>query len=90
MRDWQSQAHVKHYCRYHLVLISKYWRRAIYGTLRKKIGGIFRKLCRQNSLELVEDYAMLDHVHMLLMIPPKFGVAHTVSFLQTTGSAGGR
>jgi putative transposase len=30
----------------------------------------------------VEGYAMRDHIHMLLMIPPKFSVAHTVGFLK--------
>ena len=58
MRDWQSQAHVKHYCRYHIVFVPKYRKQAIYGTLRKEIGGIFRELCRQGGLELVEGYAM--------------------------------
>ena len=24
MRDWQNQAHVKHYYKYHLVFVSKY------------------------------------------------------------------
>ena len=75
MRDWQSQAHVNHYCRYHIVYVPKYRRKAIYGTLRKEIGQIFRELCRQGGLELVEGYAMRDHIHMLLMIPPKFSVA---------------
>jgi putative transposase len=62
MRDWQSQAHVKHYCRYHIVFVPKYRRKAIYGTLRNEIGRIFRELCRQGGLELVEGYAMRDHI----------------------------
>ena len=65
MRDWQSQAHVKHYCRYHSVFVPKYRWKAIYGTLRNEIGRIFRELCRQGGLELVEGYAMRDHIHML-------------------------
>jgi REP element-mobilizing transposase RayT len=82
MRDWHSQSHVKHYCRYHVVLVPKYRKKAIYGTLRKEIGGIFRELCRQGGLELVERYAMRDHIHMLLMIPLKFSVSHTVGYLK--------
>ena len=62
MREWQSQAHVKHYCRYHIVFVPKYRRQAIYGTLRKEIGGIIRELCRQRGVELVEGYAMRDHL----------------------------
>jgi putative transposase len=43
MREWQSQAHVKHYCRYHVVFVPKYRKKSIYGTLRKDIGGILRE-----------------------------------------------
>ncbi|GBE09329.1 MAG TPA: IS200/IS605 family transposase [Gammaproteobacteria bacterium] len=82
MREWQRQAHVKHYCRYHVVFVPKYRKKSIYGVLRKDIGGIFRDLCRQNGIELVEGHAMGDHVHMLLMIPPKYSVANTIGFLK--------
>lgn len=82
MRDWQSQAHVKHYCKYHVVFVPKYRKKMIYGTLRRDIGGILRNLCRQYGVELVEGYAMRDHVHMLLMIPPKHSVSNTVGFLK--------
>ena len=81
MREWQSQAHVKHYCRYHIVFVPKYRRKALYGVLRRDIGKIFRELCRQSDVDLVEGYAMRDHIHMLLMIPPKFSVSNTVGYL---------
>jgi putative transposase len=82
MRDWQSQSHVKWYCKYHVVFVPKYRRRAIYGTLRRQIGGILRELCRQAQIELVEGHAMGDHVHLCLSIPPKYSVANTVGFLK--------
>jgi len=82
MREWQSQAHVKHYCKYHVVFVPKYRRQSIYGTLRRDIGGILRELCRQQGVELVEGYAMKDHIQLLLMIPPKFSVANTIGFLK--------
>ncbi|HDH09131.1 MAG TPA: IS200/IS605 family transposase, partial [Gammaproteobacteria bacterium] len=62
--------------------VPKYRKKSIYGVLRKDIGGIFRDLCRQNGIELVEGHAMGDHVHMLLMIPPKYSVANTIGFLK--------
>ena len=82
MRDWQSQSHVKWYCKYHIVFVPKYRRRSIYGTLRRQIGGILRELSRQAEIELVEGHAMADHVHLCLSIPPKFSVANTVGFLK--------
>ncbi len=82
MRDWQNQAHVKYYCKYHIVFVPKYRRKSIYGMLRKEIGGILNELCRQQGVELVEGHAMNDHIHILLMIPPKYSVANTVGFLK--------
>ncbi|GBE45956.1 transposase IS200 like protein [bacterium BMS3Bbin11] len=64
------------------MFVPKYRKKSIYGVLRKDIGGIFRDLCRQNGIELVEGHAMGDHVHMLLMIPPKYSVANTIGFLK--------
>jgi len=82
MREWQSQAHVKHYCRCHVVFVPKYRRKSIYGTLRRDIGKILRELCHQTGVELIEGYAMKGHIHMLLMIPPKYSVANTIGFLK--------
>ena len=82
MREWQSQSHVKWYCKYHVVFAPKYRKRVIFGELRRSIGGIVRQLCQQEGVELVEGHAMADHVHLCLSIPPKFSVANTIGFLK--------
>jgi putative transposase len=82
MREWQSLSHVRWYCRYHVVFVPKYRKRAIFGQLRKGVGGILRQLCEQEGIELVEGHAMADHVHLCLSIPPKYSVANTVGFLK--------
>ena len=82
MREWETQSHVKWYCRYHVVIVPKYRKRVIYGTLREQVGKILRRLCEQNKIELIEGNAMGDHVHMCLSIPPKYSVAYTLGFLK--------
>ncbi len=82
MREWQSQSHVRWYCRYHIVFIPKYRKKVLYGKLRTDVGQILRSLCEQHGVELVEGHAMPDHVHLCLSIPPKFSVANTVGFLK--------
>jgi len=82
MREWQSQSHVRWYCKYHIVFVPKYRRRSIYGSLRRQIGGIPRELCHQQGVEIVEGHAMPDHIHLCLSIPPKYSVANTVGFLK--------
>ena len=69
MREWQSQSHVRWYCRYHVVWVPKYRKRAIFGEMRRGIGRIVRELCQRQGVELVEGHALSDHVHVLLGIP---------------------
>lgn len=82
MKDWASQAHVKWDCKYHVVILPKYRRKTIYGRVRREIGKIFRDLCRQKGIGLVEGKAMSDHIHMLLSVPPKYSIAMTIGFLK--------
>ena len=82
MREWQTLSHVRWYCKCHVVIVPKYRKRAIFGPLRKGIGGILRQLCEQEGVELVEGHALPDHVHLCLSIPPKYSVANTVGFLK--------
>ena len=82
MKDWQSQAHVKWECKYHVVIVPKYRKKALYGRLRVKIGKILRELCRQKEIGLVEGKAMPDHVHMLLSVPPRYSIAMTLGYLK--------
>ena len=51
-----SLSHVKWDCKYHLVFVTKYRPRSIYGTVKKN-GCIIRDLCRQKSLDLHEGHA---------------------------------
>ena len=82
MKDWQSQAHVKWECKYHVVIVPKYRRKQLFGRLRRQIGALLRELCRQKDLELLEGNAMPDHIHMLLSVPPKYSIAMTIGYLK--------
>jgi len=64
------------------VIVPKYRKKAIYGVLRKDIGGILRDLCWQFGVELVEGHAMLDHVHLCLSVPPKLSVVYAIGRLK--------
>ena len=82
MREWQSQAHVKWYCRYHVVIVPKYRRKSMFGAIRRDVWLMLKELCRRFEIELVEWHVMPDHVHMCLSIPPKYSVANTVGKLK--------
>ena len=54
----------------------------LYGQLRKNLGEVFHDLARQKESRIVEGHLQPDHVHMLLLIPPKYSVAHVVGYMK--------
>ena len=82
MHDDQSLSHTKWDCKYHVIWIPKYRKKAIFGELRKYLGEIFRELARQKECTVIEGHLMPDHVHIMLAIPPKYSVAQVVGFMK--------
>ena len=54
----------------------------IYNQLREDIGEILRTLCRYKGVEITKGHLMRDHVHMLVMIPPKLSVSSFMGYLK--------
>ena len=61
-------------------------RKEIYGKLRSDIGKILRTLCEYKEVEIIEAHAMKDHIHMLVMIPPKLAVSSFMGYLKGKSS----
>ena len=69
-------------CKYHIVFIPKYRRKAIYGQNRESLQDIIRTLCKYKGVEILEGHMMPDHVHLLLSIPPKISVSSFMGYLK--------
>ena len=82
MKDWQSQAHVKWECKYHVVIVPKYREKKNFKKHRAAICQMMRELCRQKGIELLEGNLASDHVHMLLSVAPKYSIAMTIGYLK--------
>jgi len=80
--DINSLSHCKCECKYHIVWIPKYRKRKLYDSIRQYLGEIFRALAQQKECNIVEGHVCVDHVHMLIAIPPKHSVAHIVGFIK--------
>jgi putative transposase len=57
-------------CKYHIVFSPKYRRK------------ILRELCRYKGVEVIEGHLMIDHIHMLVSIPPKISVSSFMGYLK--------
>jgi len=78
----ESLSHTKWECKYHIVFIPKYRKKALYGALRQQLGDLLRQLAMQRESRIEEGHLMSDHVHMLVSIPPKYSVSQVVGYLK--------
>ena len=82
MTHYRSLNHTKWACQYHVVFIPKYRKKAIYGSLRRYLGEVLRRLAQQRESAVEEGHLLADHVHMMLSIPPKYSVAQVIGYIK--------
>ena len=85
-KDIETLQHTTWRCQYHIVFAPKCRRMVIYVQIKQDIGRILRKLCEQKDVGIIEAQACLDHIHMLLSIPPKYSVAQIMGYLKGKSS----
>ena len=77
-----SLSHTTWVCKYHVVLIPKGRRRTLYAPLRRHLGEVFHNLARQKESTIEEGHWLLEHVHMLIAIPPKYAVSPVIGLIK--------
>ena len=80
--DDQSIQHTRWNCTYHVVFIPKYRRKILFGSNKKDVAEILKKLCEMKSVKLIEGKVCIDHVHVYVAIPPKLSVSEFMSYLR--------
>ena len=82
MDDKESLNHTKWECKYHIVFIPKCRRKKLYQQLRQDLGEVFRELAQRKESQILEGHLVVDHVHMLISIPPKYAVTQVIGYIK--------
>lgn len=64
----------------------KYRRKAFYDSRRLEIGAILRRLCEWKGVNIIEAEVCVDHIHILIEIPPKMSASGFMGFLKGKSS----
>ena len=78
MSDYDSLNHSTWECKYHIVWIPKYRRKKLYVSIRDDLGQEIRRLAACRECRILEGHMMIDHVHMLIEMPPKYSIAQVM------------
>ena len=91
MNDLRKLAHAIWEClsacdaqagKYHIVWCPKYRYRILRGDVGKGAGEIIGQLCAWKRLEILTGSVQVDHIHLVIEIPPKYTVSSVVGFLK--------
>ena len=85
-----SGRHVVYDCKYHLVFVTKYRRKAICAELWPVILEKFQRVTQDFGGSLVEANWEEDHAHLLVALPPKHSISKLVNSLKGVSSRASR
>ena len=76
-------SHSLYECKYHIVFCPKYRYRILQDAIGEYAKQLVYQLCKQkDQVEVLELNVCVDHVHLVVEIPPKYAVSEFVGYLK--------
>jgi len=70
------------HCQYHIVWVPKYRYRILNGAIASEVGNCIRAFSEQKGCEIIELNIQIDHVLLLVMVPPKVSISDYVGTIK--------
>ena len=84
--DLRIGRHVVYNLHVHLVFVAKYRKKVFTKEILDDMQVIFEKVCSKFEAQLVEFDGESDHVHLLVIYPPKVAISSLVNSLKGASS----
>lgn len=78
MSRFRKLSHTIWHCQYHIVWVPKYRYRILTGRVAEEVARCIRAFVEQQKSEVVELNVQIDHVHLLVLVPPKVSISEFV------------
>ncbi len=82
MSKYKKLSHVIYYHVYHIVWTPKYRFRILEGVVKKGVEEKIRQISEWKKLEIMEMNIQIDHVHLVLSVPPKMSISQVMGYLK--------
>ena len=70
------------HCQYHITWVPKYRYQMLVGGVRTAVEEGIQAICRYTNCEIIELNVQRDHVHMVVMVPPKLSISEYLGRLK--------
>ena len=78
MSRFRKLSHTLWHCQYHIVWVPKYRYRILTGKVATEVERCIRAFSEQKRCEIIEMSVQIDHVHLIVMVPPKTSISEYV------------
>ena len=82
MSRFRKLSHTIWHCQYHIVWVPKYRYRILSGRVAEEVGSCIRAFTEQQKGEVTELNVQVDHVHLMVMVPPKVAISDFVGTIK--------
>jgi len=82
MSRFQKLSQTIWHCQYHIVWVPKYRYRVLHGEIAKEVDNLIRAFTHQLKCEIIELNVQIDHIHLLVMIPPKVSISNYIGAIK--------
>ena len=69
-------------CQYHIVWVPKYRFRILKGDVAREVANCIRAFSEQKKCKIVELNVQIDHVHLLVKVPPKISISDFMGIIK--------
>ena len=84
--NYRKGSHTVYDLKYHIVWITKYRKPVLHGEVAKYLRELVRQICATLDVEIVSGHVAVDHVHLLVSVPPHVAVSELVQRLKSRTS----
>ena len=81
MSRFERASHVIWHCQYHVVWVPKYRFRMLQGPIGREVQRSVMTFCQQLGCDVIEMNVQVDHVHLLLKVPPRLSISELMGVL---------
>ena len=86
MKKYYRGGHTKHRNMYHIVWLPKYRKKVLKGRVKERVELIIRECAEVNGWAIQELNIQLDHVHLVIQLPPSISVSKAVQLFKGLSS----
>ena len=85
--SYRKTSHAVYDLKYHLVWITKYRKPILRGEIAARLRELVRQTCATLDVYILSGHVALDHVHLLVSVPPQVSVSELMQRIRVAAAA---